>query len=59
MLFYTPTTSPDQGTAQEGRPGLVGICWYGCTLTYTLHGGRFEGPAALRTHRSGPGGARE
>ena len=28
MLFYTPTTYPDQGTAQEVRPGLVG------TLTY-------------------------
>ena len=28
MLFYTPTTYPGQGTAQEGRPGLVG------TLTY-------------------------
>ena len=28
MLFYTPTTYPGQGTAQEGCPGLVG------TLTY-------------------------
>ena len=28
MLFYTPTTYPGQGTAQEGLPGLVG------TLTY-------------------------
>ena len=28
MLFYTPTTCPGQGAAQEGRPGLVG------TLTY-------------------------
>ena len=24
MLFYTPTTSPGQETAQEVRPGLVG-----------------------------------
>ena len=28
MLFYTPITYSGQGTAQEGRPGLVG------TLTY-------------------------
>ena len=28
MLFYTPTTYPGQGTAQEGRPGLVGaLTW--------------------------------
>ena len=28
-LFYTPTSYPDQETAQEGRPGLVDA------LTYT------------------------
>ena len=28
MLFYTPTTYPGQGTAQEGRPGLVGALTY-------------------------------
>ena len=28
MLFYTPTTYPGQGTAQEGRPGLVGMLTY-------------------------------
>ena len=28
MLFYTPTTYPDQETAQEGRPGLVGALTY-------------------------------
>ena len=28
MLFYTPITYPDQGTAQEVRPGLVGaLTW--------------------------------
>ena len=28
MLFYTPTTYPGQGTAQKGRPGLVGALTY-------------------------------
>ena len=28
MLFYTPTTIPDQETAQEVRPGLVGALTY-------------------------------
>ena len=28
MLFYTPTTSPGQETAQEVRPDLVGALTY-------------------------------
>ena len=28
MLFYTSTTYPGQGTAQEGRPGLGGALTY-------------------------------
>ena len=28
MLFYTHTICPGQGTAQEGRPGLVGALTY-------------------------------
>ena len=38
MLFYTPTTYPGQGTAQEDRPGLGGALTYAATLTYALYG---------------------
>ena len=50
MLFYTPTTYPGQGTAQEGRPGLGGALTYAHVRSIGMSRGRG------RMHRGGSGG---
>ena len=50
MLFYTPTTYPNQGTAQEGRTGLVGALTYAHVRSTGMSRGRGL------VHRGGSGG---